>query len=181
MSYEKQNFEDGAVLKAEHLNHMEDGIGTVADAMAELEAVGGELVESVNNHESRIATLEEGGGSSGGDKFYKHKITVSCNKIGTYIYGYLTLEVLSRDSTPITTFDGFYSARQGVVLTEKLTFSLDDAPDYERVVKSCGVGSNNISFTYITAYTVPLATEYTRFYVNDSADYIHIYDVVTEV
>lgn len=26
MSYKKQNFKDGQVLKAEHLNHIEDGI-----------------------------------------------------------------------------------------------------------------------------------------------------------
>lgn len=31
MSYEKQHFEDGMVLKAEHLNHIEDGIAELAE------------------------------------------------------------------------------------------------------------------------------------------------------
>ena len=30
MSYEKQNFVKGQVLKADHLNHMEDGIAAAA-------------------------------------------------------------------------------------------------------------------------------------------------------
>lgn len=38
MAYDKQNFTDGQVLKAEHLNHMEEGI---ADAMAKAEAAAG--------------------------------------------------------------------------------------------------------------------------------------------
>lgn len=33
MEYEKQNFEDGQTLKAEHLNHIEDGIAKLIDAM----------------------------------------------------------------------------------------------------------------------------------------------------
>lgn len=32
MTYEKQNFIDGQVLTAEHLNHIEDGIAAVAEA-----------------------------------------------------------------------------------------------------------------------------------------------------
>lgn len=37
--YIKQNFEDGKVLTAAHLNHMEDGIaliGTVDDALSQI-------------------------------------------------------------------------------------------------------------------------------------------------
>ena len=31
-NYEKQNFISGQILKAEHLNHMEDGIGQLSEA-----------------------------------------------------------------------------------------------------------------------------------------------------
>ena len=31
MSYEKQNFQSGQILKAEHLNHMEDGIEQISE------------------------------------------------------------------------------------------------------------------------------------------------------
>ena len=30
-NYEKQNFVSGQILKAEHLNHMEDGIGQLSE------------------------------------------------------------------------------------------------------------------------------------------------------
>ena len=36
MAYTKQNFEDGQVLKAEHLNHMEDGIEQLSGEIADL-------------------------------------------------------------------------------------------------------------------------------------------------
>ena len=41
MAYEKQNFEDGAVLKASHLNHIEDGIEAVENKVKELAERGG--------------------------------------------------------------------------------------------------------------------------------------------
>ncbi len=37
MSYEKQNFEDGQVLKAEHLNHIEEGIDAISTAVLYME------------------------------------------------------------------------------------------------------------------------------------------------
>lgn len=39
MAYEKQIFSTGQVLTAAHLNHMEDGIEAMGEALAELEAL----------------------------------------------------------------------------------------------------------------------------------------------
>lgn len=38
MAYEKQNFEDGQVLKAEQLNKIEDGIKAVEEAAGNLQS-----------------------------------------------------------------------------------------------------------------------------------------------
>lgn len=40
MTYEKQNFKDGEVLKAEHLNHIEEGIGQLSDSIDNLKENG---------------------------------------------------------------------------------------------------------------------------------------------
>lgn len=40
MTYQKQNFADGQVLKAEHLNHMEDGIEAVTNKIPAIGANG---------------------------------------------------------------------------------------------------------------------------------------------
>lgn len=42
-SYEKQNFVSGQILKAEHLNHIEDGIGQLD------QKYHNEVVKSVNS------------------------------------------------------------------------------------------------------------------------------------
>lgn len=39
-NYEKQNFTSGQILKADHLNHMENGIGQFSEELSELEARG---------------------------------------------------------------------------------------------------------------------------------------------
>ena len=130
MSYEKQNFEDGAVLKAEHLNHIEDGIETVAD--------------NVTDHESRIATLEEGGGS-GGDKLYRHTIEVcmdyfdDCHSVGFYLRKY------SRSAELMTSNDDPYASLQVIANDLKWAvinyFYLDD-DDSCSIAK--GVEFNNL-------------------------------------
>ena len=51
MAYEKQNFKDGNTLKAEQLNHMEDGIA--------------KLETSVTNMDTRVTALEGAGSGSG--------------------------------------------------------------------------------------------------------------------
>lgn len=40
-NYEKQNFVSGQILKADHLNHMEDGISTLSEEIDDLKASGG--------------------------------------------------------------------------------------------------------------------------------------------
>lgn len=40
MSYEKQNFIDGQVLNAEHLNHIENGIATLESRVSNVAVVG---------------------------------------------------------------------------------------------------------------------------------------------
>ena len=47
MDYTKQNFIKGQVLKADHLNYMEDGIATLSEEMDALKegGIGGETVE----------------------------------------------------------------------------------------------------------------------------------------
>jgi hypothetical protein len=52
MSYGKQNFEDGNVLKAEHLNHIEDGI---ASAILYLHTV---TISCSNSSNAPYATVE---------------------------------------------------------------------------------------------------------------------------
>ena len=55
MSYTKQNFKDGQTLKAEHLNHMEDGIVNLENAVVALEeAVSG--MSGGNNFASKVRT-----------------------------------------------------------------------------------------------------------------------------
>lgn len=39
--YVKQNFESGQILKAEHLNHMEDGIGQLSEEKVTLPTTSG--------------------------------------------------------------------------------------------------------------------------------------------
>lgn len=46
MAYEKQNFEDGKVLKAEHLNRMEDGIVELQPIVSETDIEAGSTAES---------------------------------------------------------------------------------------------------------------------------------------
>lgn len=75
MPYEKQNFTDGTVLKAEHLNHIEDG----------------------------IAELAEGGGSGGGGKLYEHLVTIYKSGDGLTEYACrVNFSFIKRSATPIT-------------------------------------------------------------------------------
>lgn len=55
MSYEKQNFVDGQVLKAEHLNHIEAGIEAVEESV-------GEIVDIVSVEQT--TTSDESGGTN---------------------------------------------------------------------------------------------------------------------
>ena len=52
MAYEKQNFQDGTVLTADNLNHIEDGIATVSEDLA---AAIGDIATTLD----RIADLQE--------------------------------------------------------------------------------------------------------------------------
>lgn len=46
MAYEKQTFVDNStVLKAEHLNHIEDGISVLSDELEELKQNGGGITD----------------------------------------------------------------------------------------------------------------------------------------
>ena len=71
MAYIKQNFEDGQVLKAEHLNNMEEGIGGANDTLDALKAAGGvgysesNRVAAVKPQTVEAVTIEETHGDGG--------------------------------------------------------------------------------------------------------------------
>ena len=70
MSYTKQNFKDGQTLNAEHLNHMEDGIGVVESDISKAKTDISNISKNVTNMENDISDIKEqlnnGGGSSSG-------------------------------------------------------------------------------------------------------------------
>lgn len=59
MSYEKQNFADGQVLKADHLNHIEEGISAVEESVATVEQSVATVEKSVAAVKESIAAVEE--------------------------------------------------------------------------------------------------------------------------
>ena len=63
MAYEKQNFKDGNTLKAEQLNHMEDGIAKLETSMitAEDPADSADVQSSVESIMAKIKTLYQNG------------------------------------------------------------------------------------------------------------------------
>ena len=63
MAYEKQNFKDGNTLKAEQLNHMEDGIAKLETSMitAEDPADTEDVQSSVESIMAKIKTLYQNG------------------------------------------------------------------------------------------------------------------------
>lgn len=54
MAYQKQNFTDGQVLTAEHLNHIEDGISAMDEVVLIDTSTQKKYVLYVNNGELRI-------------------------------------------------------------------------------------------------------------------------------
>lgn len=68
MSYNKQNFEDGQVLEAQHLNHIEDGIEANSTAIENIpNSYSKEETYSKEEIDSKIAEIESGSG--GGTSF----------------------------------------------------------------------------------------------------------------
>lgn len=65
MAYEKQNFKDGNILKAEQLNHMEDGIAKLETSVTSLGTTVTGLNTSVTNMDTRVTALEGAGSGSG--------------------------------------------------------------------------------------------------------------------
>lgn len=55
MSYEKQNFVSGQILKADHLNHMEDGIGQLSE---DIESLRDEVEGEVITKSGTVVTLD---------------------------------------------------------------------------------------------------------------------------
>lgn len=58
MAYEKQNFKGGNILKAEQLNHMEDGIAKLETSVTSLGTAVTGLNTSVKNMDTRVTSLE---------------------------------------------------------------------------------------------------------------------------
>lgn len=58
MAYEKQNFKGGNILKAEQLNHMEDGIAKLETNVTSLGTAVTGLNTSVKNMDTRVTSLE---------------------------------------------------------------------------------------------------------------------------
>lgn len=65
MAYEKQNFKGGNILKAEQLNHMEDGIAKLETSVTSLGTTVTGLNTSVTNMDTRVTALEGAGSGSG--------------------------------------------------------------------------------------------------------------------
>jgi hypothetical protein len=65
MAYEKQNFKGGNILKAEQLNHMEDGIAKLETSVTSLGTTVTGLNTSVMNMDTRVTALEGAGSGSG--------------------------------------------------------------------------------------------------------------------
>lgn len=89
MAYQKQNFVDGEILKASHLNHIEDA---VARLDSEVESQSKEL-SKVN--ENALA-------------FYHHKISISCEGADVRPYVEGTIHTITKSSAPLQTVDELY-------------------------------------------------------------------------
>lgn len=181
MSYNKLNLKNGDTLTAEHIAHIESGIEATDSEVAELATLGGEIAENINNHESRISTLENGGGG-GGDKRYWHRVHIFCGEYSCP-YASLFIEFLSGDATPITSLAPIAQlcnryTPEVPILSKTGELYLVDAPEGKREVESFDVFSSpTVSVNYITAYTAPIATENVHF--AESA--CTVTDTVTEV
>lgn len=186
MSYVKQNFKDGEVLTAEQLNRIEDGVVEVETDVATLLSELGDTVEEVNDaiadHESRIATLEEGGGSSGGGgKIYRHDVVLRCSDYINTPYASVYCRFVSSSGTPITTLEEMktycFATEPWTTVHYKASVNMEDSAEGERAATTVSITSSKVNVNYITAYTVPLATEYISF----DASVCSITDKVTEV
>lgn len=60
MAYEKQNFKGGNILKAEQLNHMEDGIAKLETSVTSLGTTVTGLNTSVKNMDAHVTALNTG-------------------------------------------------------------------------------------------------------------------------
>jgi uncharacterized protein YlxW (UPF0749 family) len=74
MAYEKQNFQGGQVLKAEHLNKIEDGIKAVEKDAGNLQSTVENLQSTVENLQPITSTIDITAGSAASDGRSYHVI-----------------------------------------------------------------------------------------------------------
>lgn len=134
----------------------------------------------VDNHESRISALEEGSSSSGG-KIYRHDVVLRCSDYMNTPYASVYCRFVSSSDAPLTTLEEMktycFATEPWTTAHYKASLYLIDDSAGAREVTTVAILSSKVSVSYITAYTVPLATDYVSF----DASVCSITDIVTEV
>lgn len=142
MSYEKIGFEKGQVLKAEHLNHIEDGVADVATKVAEVSAKAVVGYESMGQK-----TLTWDGDTTGRTQLWGcYKVfdeVIDLSTVTKAIFSYPDVpgspgEEVVTEFTPVTVDDGVYGLK-----------AVHDGYAYDAMVVVTSDGSNVKKGTYL--------------------------------